>query len=372
MTRPRAGRGSAILLAAALIGPIGATVGSAQSRRSARDAPPVVPFQGTLAEARSLASDRHVPLLVLVIYEDDAWDPKDHHDQVELIAAVQSDRDLAQPLERALVALACNRVHELETIEVGEGEARRTVKRCPSYHTDSCSVHQRLFEDAYVAWNTDGALVSPYVALLAPDGEIRMRRDDGSSPSGKELRAAIEKAQERAGLGLTAAEHARVLGLCADGRAAAQRKLHGNAWRAWDAVLGVTQNTRYAEEARAGSEAALAGMATVREQARGEVAAGHAVEGYRLLVELQEQAQGTPIERDLAKEVRALETDKAHREAIQAFKREREAAALLAEVETLFAAGDERRARAKLRGLLRRYRDTEAAAQARERWPDGG
>ena len=32
--------------------------------------------------------------------------------------------------------------------------------------------------------------------------------------------------------------------------------------------------------------------------------------------------------------------------------------------------GEERRAAAKLRGLLRRYAETEAAARARELWPD--
>ena len=344
--------------------------GASLATQGKRELAPTTPFQGTLAEARSLAADRNVPLLCAVIYEDDAWDPQAHHDQVELREALLEDRELAAVLERAIVALGCNRIHPLETVEVGQGDQKRTVRRCPSFHTDSCSAHQRLFEDAYAAWNTDGALVSPHVVLLAPDGEISMRRSDGSSPTAKELRAAVDRAQKAAGPGLTAAEHSQVLGLCADGRTAAERKLPGSAWRAWNGVLAITQNTCFAQEARAGSDSALKTLETLRDEALAEVAQGRPVEGYRLLSDLLEAAAGTPLERDLGKLVRALEADKQHHDAIHAYKREREAEASMAEIEALLSAGDERRAGAKLRGMLRRYAGTAAATRARARWPE--
>lgn len=348
----------------------GVAAGGRAPQRGEHDAPPVAPFQGGLSEARALAADRNVPLLVVVVYEDEDWNYDEDHDQIDLVRAVLGDEALGKVLQRAVVALGCNRVHEMETVEVGEGEAKRTVKRCPAYHTDSCKVHQQLFADGYAAWNDDGALVSPHVVLLLPSGEVAMQRVDGSSPKVKELVTAVERAQKAAGPGLTADEHARVKDLCKRGRDAVAGAHPGLAWHAWDEVLAITQGTRYGEEARQGNEAALAAMEAVRAGAREEVAAGRAVEGYRRLIELQAECDGTPIERELAKEVHALETDKAYREEIAAFKREREAAAMLVEVEDLLRAGEERRATLKLKALLRRYEGTKAATQARERWPE--
>jgi len=160
-----AGRRVPILLACALA--VLGLQGSAPAQgRRARDAPALMPFQGSLSEARALAADRNVPLLVVTIYEDEAWDPKDHHDQVDMRRAVLEDRALASVLERAVVTLACNAVHEIEEVEVGQGDARRTVRRCSSYRTDSCAVHQRLFGDVYAAWNEDGSTFGEAPVLL--------------------------------------------------------------------------------------------------------------------------------------------------------------------------------------------------------------
>src|SRR5262245_20555272 len=125
----------------------------AQARKPERALTPPPPFQGSLAEARALAADRNVPLLVVAVFEDEAWDPKVQHDQVDLIHDLLEGRELADVLQRAVVVLGCNRPHELETIEVVSGETRTKVRRCPTYHTDSCTVHQHLFEAVYAAWN---------------------------------------------------------------------------------------------------------------------------------------------------------------------------------------------------------------------------
>jgi hypothetical protein len=364
------GRGLAIacLAACALAG--GEAARAAQGRKPERALVPPPPFQGSLAEARALAADRNVPLLVVAVFEDDGWDPKDHHDQAGLRRDLLAGRELAEVLQRAVVALGCNRPHELETVEVVSGEERSTVRRCPSHYTDSCTVHQRLFEEAYAAWNKDGTLVSPYVVLIPPAGELTVLRDNGSTPTAVELQQALEKAQKAAGQGLTAAEHGQVLQLSATARLAAQGSKHGAAWRAWNETQAIAHASRYAAESREGCAAALAALATARTQAQAELDAGRVLEAYVSFESLAAEWAGTPHERELGLRVRELEQDKQHRAAIQAYKREREAEALVAEIETLVASGDKRRASAKLRGLLTRYAECAATEKARQRWPE--
>src|SRR5690349_16017282 len=76
-----------------------------QKGKPERALAPPPPYQGSLAEARALAADRNVPLLVVAIFEDDAWDPKVQHDQVGLTRDLLEGRDLAEVLQRAVVLL---------------------------------------------------------------------------------------------------------------------------------------------------------------------------------------------------------------------------------------------------------------------------
>jgi hypothetical protein len=367
MRSARGWLGSVCLAACALAA---AEPAAGQARKPERALAPPAPFQGALAEARALAAERNVPLVIAAIYEDDGWDPKDHHDQVGLRRDLLQGRELAEVLQRAVVALGCNRPHELETVQVGSGDAKTEVRRCPSYLTDSCSVHQRLFEDAYGAWNKDGELTSPYVVLIPPAGELTVLRNDGTTPSAAELQASVERAQKAAGQGLTADEHTRVLQLGVAARSAEQSDKRGAAWRAWNEMASIAHASRFAQDARGGCESALAALESSRAALQAELDAGRGVEAYRRLEALAAEWAGTPHERALAERARELEQDKQHRAAIQAFKREREADAIEAEVEALHASGDKRKAAAKLRGLLTRYADCPAATRARQRWPE--
>jgi hypothetical protein len=341
-----------------------------QKGKPERALTPPPPFQGSLAEARALAADRNVPLLVVAIFEDDAWDPKVQHDQVGLIKDLLESRDLAGVLQRSIVLLGCNRPHELETVEVVSGETRTSVRRCPSYHTDSCTVHQHVFEAAYAAWNKDGELTSPHVVLIAPSGEVSVLRDNGSTPSAGDLLQELQKAQKSAGEGLSGEEHTKIQQLAGVARSAVDTGKQGSAWRAWSEMQSIAHASRYAEMARQGTAAALAALETSRAQAQAELDAGRAVEGYKILEALAKDWVGTPRERELTVRVRELEMDKQHRAAIQTFKREREAEGLAAEIEALVASGDKKRASAKLRGLLKAYADCAAAERARQRWPE--
>lgn len=340
-----------------------------QARKAERVLAPPAPYQGSLADARALAKERNVPLVVAAVFEDDGWDPKDHHDQVGLRRDLLQGRVLAEVLQRAVVAVGCNRPHELETIEVASGGAKTQIRRCPSYLTDSCSVHQRLFEDAYATWNQDGELKSPYVVLIAPTGETTILRDDGSTPKAEELQAALDRAQQAAGQGLTSEEHTKVLQLAVAGRSAVQAGKQGSAWRAWSEMGSIAHASRFAEDARQGCEAALAALDSGRGEVLTDLEAGRGVEAYAKLEALAAEWAGTPHARGLAERAHELEQDKQHRASIQAFKREREADAIEGEVAALVANGDKRKASAKLRGLLSRYAECAAAERARQRWP---
>src|SRR5688572_19563374 len=302
--------GVSLLCALAVVEP---AAGALQTRRPQRATAPPPPFQGTLAEARALAADRHVPLLFAAIFEDEGWDPKDHHDQVGLRRDVLAGSELAEVLQRSVVALGCNRPHQLEEVEVASGETKITVRRCPSYYTDSCTVHQRLFEDSYGAWNKDGELVSPYVVLIAPSGEVSVLRDNGSTPTAAELRESLEKAQKAAGQGLTAEEYTKVLQHQTAARAAVQEGKDGKAWSAWNEMLSIAHASRYAEMARQGSAAALTALEAARGLAQKELEAGKGVDAYRILADLAAEWAGTPHERELGLKLRELEQDKQHR-----------------------------------------------------------
>jgi hypothetical protein len=339
-------------------------------------APAVAPFQGRLAEATALAKERNVPLLTVAFFEDEAWTAKDHHDEDGLRRALLEEREWAQALERGLLVLASNRVHELETVVTEEQGQRLETKRCRFYRTPSCSVHQLLFEDVYSAYNEDGALVTPFILLQDPGGQVQQRWSDSHTPPRATLLAAFEAVRKKAGAGLNADEYRRILSATAGARSADQRGDAGAAWRAWAEVLSISQTTPHAEQARAAQPKALAALEAARAAAQSEVEAGRPVEGYKRLAALCEGAKQTPLERELAKSLRALESDKQHRAAIEAYKREVAAQALLDQAAELLGAGEERQARACVQQLLRKFADTPAAASARERYPgligDGG
>ncbi len=365
----RAGQagGMALLLSGSL------ALGSSSSAGPAQAARPrpreLESFEGSLCEARALARDRNVPLVVVWVFESEPWDPKDHHDIDGLRRALFSEEAFTQSLERAVVLLACNRLHSVEEIEIVVGQGKEQRKRCSSYRTTSCNAHQRAFDELYSSFNADGALRSPFVLVETPAGARATRVDDGSAPKTSALIEVLEKVRAQAGPGLTPVEHRQVLQQGSRARAAADRRALGEAWSAYQAVLAIPQNTRYAEEARAGQQAALAALQREFDSAEQAIAGGQVVDGYRRLVDLALRAAGTPRDKELAQAIRKLEQGKTTRAAIETYKRESAAEALLNEIEALMREGDERKATPKLRALLTRYGDTAAAATARERWP---
>lgn len=332
--------------------------------------PAPAPFEGRLAQARELALERNVPILIATFYEGEDWSPKEHHDEVGLRRELFEDKEWAAQLERAILLLACNRVHERERVVVERDGQTVEVERCASMRSGDCASHQRLFEDVFGTWQDNGELRTPFVVVLRPDGTVENRWSDGHVPKREAILGALEAVRKAVGTGLDERELILVRSLEADARAAEARGVHGAAWRAWRALLETSQTTPASARARLGSAAAEQAVAQRRDAARAALDAGDAIAAWTALHGLVEECAQLPIQRELAAELRALENAPAHKAVLRAHARELEAAALLAEIDALVRQGDERKARARAAKLLRGLGDTRAAAEARARHPD--
>lgn len=331
--------------------------------------PAPTPFEGRLAQARDLAVERNVPLLVAAFHEGDDWTAQEHHDEVGLRRELFEGSEWAAALERGILLLACNRVHERERAVVERDGKKIEVERCAAFRTGDCATHQRLFEDVFNTWQEDGEMRTPFLLVLRPDGKVEGRWSDGHVPKREALLGALELVRKAVGAGLDERELVTVRGLEADASAAAALGAHGTAWRAWRELLALSQTTPAAARARTGSAAAEQAVAERRRAAQATLEAGDAIAAWTALRGLVDECAQLPIQRELAAELRALENAPAHKSVLRAHARELEAAAILAEIDTLVREGEERKARARAGKLLRGFGDTRAAAEVRERHP---
>jgi len=324
-------------------------------------------FTGPLAAAADSAYDRNVPLLLVAILESD------DSDVLTLRDAVVSDRELARASEMTVVVLANNGVHPLKTVreEVDGAEVEREL--CSVYLTESCADHQKPFDEIYNAYQgEDGELRLPFVAVLTPDRERFRIFDDGSAPTLSVVLKALEGARKKAGEGLSEQALREVRAMLTRGEEQLGGADWGGVWRSSGRVLELTQATRYADTARERQKACLAGFEAWRDEALGMLEAGRVLEGYQRLLDLEAATVTTPLEREIPKVVKQVERDERWKEPIAAYKLELEARALLKEAERWLREGEDRKAQATVRKLLRKYEGTEAAKEAAKRWPDLG
>lgn len=337
-----------------------------QRGRRRPPAPPLRPFQGDLEAARREARERNVPLLLHVILEGEEQND-------EYRRKVLPDPDLLRASVHAVVVVANNGNHPPEDW-VEEVDGRKIPRRrCSVYPMfDNCQQHRAAWDQVYAEYQEkDGALRCPQTVICLPDGKQTWRVHDGAPPPPSRVRAELEFAQEKAGKGLTREEFVEVKRLVGEGRTMLRAKAWPDAWRAWEGVLAIATAGRYAEEARAGIEAARAEVAADIAAAREWLVPGTAARGYARLLELEGQLKGLPPESEVRKLKLRAEKDRAIREEIRAFRLEQEAAALWREANDWLEAGQERRAERLIRKLLRpRFAATKSAAEAARQYPD--
>lgn len=359
-----------LALAVALLAALVDAAPLLQSKGKKAAPPEIVPWSGTYEDALQRAFDRNVPLIVFAIVETE--DEAPHEDVARFRDEIFTRPELARIGDRLVVAVGANRAHELRTIEVEAepGGARTKKQICSVYRTEGCAWHQKLFDSIYREHNVEGELRSPATIVIAPDRKVVAKWADGQAPEWGEVVAKLVEQHGKFGDPLSESQWSELRGLLVRGKAEVERAQWGAAHATWSKVLAITSESRYADDARASRKLAIEGLTRARDEARARIAAGAVVEGYAKLLDLVPQCAGTALEKELAREIAALEKDKATKDAIAAYKREREAEALWEEARELGEGGEPRKAEAKLRILLRKYGETAAGKRAREAHPN--
>lgn len=324
-------------------------------------------WRGDLAGARREASERNVVLLVHVILEGE---PENDAYRDDLLP----HKRLLELSRNAVVIVANNGQHTQEVVqEKGEGGGTIERRRCRVYPMfESCAQHNGPWLDLYREFQEDtGELRCPQTVIELPGGAQSWRHNVANPPTAAELIGALERAQKAAGPGLSPEQLRAVKDAAADGRAMQLARGWAQAWRHWQAVLALTTQGQFADEARAGQAACLAALTAEIEEAAGLLVPGSAARGYARLVDLAEGTKGLPPEKDLARRLREAERNPALKDEIARYKTEQEAEALLREGLEQLRTGDERRAQRTIQRLLRtpKYADTPAAKRAAEQFP---
>ncbi len=326
----------------------------------------VVPFAGSYEEALTRAVDRNVPLLLFAFHVE----PGETHEDVDAYRKeIFARPDMAALASQLVLAVGATGVHESTALDVEVDGAKTKLSVCSQYRSETCLQHQKLFDSIYKEHNVEGELKSPATILIGPDRKVVQTWLTGSAASWDDVLTAVKQAQAKAGEGLTDVQLTEVRALLARAAGELDKGAYGAAWSSYSRVLGITTKTTYAQRAREGEARARESIEEARKSARATFAEGKHVDAYRALDELRAALVGTPLEKELLRELAAMEKDKAAKDAIAAWKRSQEAEKLWNEALELDAR-EPKKAEAKLRTLLRKFADTPAGQRAAVRYPE--
>lgn len=336
------------------------------AQKRAKAEPRLEPFLGSLTDAKRAAAERNVPLLIHGVLEGEPQNDeyRDH---------VLHDAGLIALCERAVVIVANNGEHELETVK--ETVDERTVERkvCSAYPWfERCDQHRLCWDPIYEEFHdADGDLRCPQTIVLDPAGAIAWHRDDGNAATAGDVTAELKAAQKAAGKGLTVSELAELKNELGQGRLATKDGDPARAWRAFSAANELLASGPYGEESKAGMASALAEMQKRLAAEVARLVPGTAGAAYRALVGLAKAFVDTPLEKDAGAAVRDAEKRKDVSEEVDAAKLEMEAEELWNEAQELEKAGEAKKAERVIRRLLRkRYASTEVAKALRAKYPE--
>ncbi|MDP6409130.1 MAG: hypothetical protein QGI46_07125 [Planctomycetota bacterium] len=326
--------------------------------------PVLVPFRGDLDAARRSARERNVPLVYHLILEGEEQND-------EYRRQVLPNRELIALSRNAVVIISNNGQHKLKQItEQVEGVRieRQVCSIYPMY--ENCHQHRAMWDPLYEELKEeDGNLYCPQIRIFMPDGTEVYRLTSDPPPMNTVL-AQLKRAQKEAGPSLTEGELLRVKRHLLDGARCLEGRLWMDAWRAHGAVLEILAQGAFADEARKGAEASLAGFDIEIEEVRERLVPGTAAAAYARLVALAADCARTPRERRLADLIRKAERDRAIKEEIETWKLERKAEELWSDALALLAEEQDRKAERLFRRLLRKnYAQTPAGLRAAERFP---
>lgn len=323
------------------------------------------PFVGKYAEAKVGAKERNVPILIHIVIEGEAQND-------EYREKILPEKELVAASVNVIVIVANNGTHAKKAIEETVDGQKKKREVCAVYGFDSCSQHQRFWDDIYRDFKEEtGEMYCPQTIVLSPEGKVATRINTHAVPPASEIVAAVKDAQQKAGPGLSQAELTEVKRLLIEGQALVTAKAWPDALRTWQKLLAITPKSTWADEAGKGVVVAQAGLSAEFERVSALLVPGQAAQGYKELTELDKQCTGLPIGKEIKARIAKAETSKELRDEIAAYKLAAEADALMREAQGLLDAKQDKKAERLVRRLFaKRYAATPAAAQARELWPE--
>lgn len=357
---PGSAAGLALGAALAALAPL------APAQRGAKKKPVLVPFVGTLEEAKRSALERNVPLLLHVILEGEPQNDE-YRDQILPHAP------LLELCERAVVVVANNGEHARRKLreEVEGVPVEREV--CAVYPMfERCEQHRAGWDPIYFEFHDpDGEMRCPQTILLDPAGAIAWRFNVANPPPPAEVVDALKAAQRKAGRGLDLVELAAVREALGAARRAVEETAFARAWLAWNALSQLVSAGPFAAEARTGLESALEKLRAELGSLQAALVPGKAGPAWRALRAFVQELTGTPLEKEARAALARAEKDAQLKPEIDAEKLELEADELWAQAQALLEQGDARKAERNVRRLLRgKLAATRAGQLARERHPD--
>jgi hypothetical protein len=326
----------------------------------------LIPFLGSLSEARKASAEQNVPLLIHLILEGE-----EHNDQYR--DQLLTHKEVVALSQHAVVIIANNGEHEPKTVK--EELEGRVVERqvCSSYPWFSrCADHRASWDPLYGELaDEDGGMRCPQTVIELPGGELSWRFNTANPPEAKQLIAELQKAQKKAGPGLSAEELRTVKGLVKEGRRAMDGRLWGDAWRSWAALLQIIEVGKYGEEAAAALKETESAMQAELAEQVARLVPGSAADAYAAISALTQEWLGSEMEGRARAALKRAERDKAIKEEVEGKKLELEAEEVWAEGQELLRSGEEKAAHKLLKKLLRKkYEGTPAARRVREQFPE--
>jgi hypothetical protein len=156
-----------------------------------------------------------------------------------------------------------------------------------------------------------------------------------------------------------------------EGRVLIESKSWPDAVRTWQKVLSIAPRGTWGEDGQKQLSAAQEALAGEVDRVSKLLVPGHAADGYKQLGELDKQCAGLPIDKDIKTRLAKAEAAKDIRAEIATYKLGLEADALLREAQSFLDQKQDKKGEHAARRLLaKRFASTEAAAKARELWPD--
>lgn len=331
------------------------------------------PFHGTLGEARTMARERNIPLLVCMTLEGEI--ESDNYD-----GAILADAGFRRRATRAVVLVSNNVPHATRKLtEVVDGE-KVTREVCSRYPEGTCEDHMRHWDELYFAYAVKGELRLPETividANLKPgvdnaNAQVVWRLSSGELPALSDITAALDRLGKKLGRGLSRAEHATLSTHLARGRIMAKAKSWPDAWRAYLAILEVTEDGPFAEEAAAEAPRIETALRAEIDGLEKRLAPDEIAIPYGRLLELERECADLPMAKEISGRLRKLRRRKDLREGIEHFELAQEAEQLWSEATDLESRGEKRKAERVAKKLLKKkYAGTPAFERARQRWPE--